>query len=162
MVYSVVMEQRRDRQGFTLIELLVVVAIIGILVALIVFGIVTARQKAADTKIRSDVKQLRLLAEQTYDSNGASYLGWASHPAVVGNVVILQNDIDSVHGDAPGAPFQSVLIDTRDREFCISAELVAGGVGGDYLCVDASGETNFTSSHCSDPINPGDPLACPT
>lgn len=47
------------KQGFTLIELLVVISIIGILLALSVFGLQGARESSRDAKRKSDLEAIR-------------------------------------------------------------------------------------------------------
>lgn len=57
-----------SRRGFTLIELLVVIAIIGILSAVVLASLNSAREKARDARRISDVGQVRLALELYYDS----------------------------------------------------------------------------------------------
>ena len=61
------------KKGFTLIELLVVVAIIGILAAVVLASLNTARAKGSDAAIKSDLANARAQAEIWYDSNGTTY-----------------------------------------------------------------------------------------
>lgn len=58
------------KRGFTLIELLVVIAIIGILSAVVLTSLNSARQKARDARRISDIKQIQLALELSYDANG--------------------------------------------------------------------------------------------
>lgn len=60
----------RKERGFTLIELLVVIAIIGILSSVVLASLNTARQKSRDARRISDVKQMQLALELSFDSNG--------------------------------------------------------------------------------------------
>jgi prepilin-type N-terminal cleavage/methylation domain-containing protein len=63
------MSLKNRKGGFTLIELLVVIAIIGILSAVVLASLSTARQKSRDAKRISDVGQIQLGLELQFDSN---------------------------------------------------------------------------------------------
>ena len=62
-------------RGFTLIELLVVIAIIGILSSVVLASLNTARNRGADSSIKSNLANSRSEAELYYDTNNMSYEG---------------------------------------------------------------------------------------
>lgn len=62
-------------KGFTLIELLVVIAIIGILSAVVLASLNSAREKSRDAKRVADLKQIQLALELYYDDNSSVYPG---------------------------------------------------------------------------------------
>ncbi len=68
------------RKGFTLIELLVVISIIGILIALSIFGLMGARESSRDAKRKADLELIRSGLE-IYKSDCNAY------PAPVNNAV---------------------------------------------------------------------------
>lgn len=157
----------RAHNGFGLIELLVVVAIIGILVSLLLVGTARSRLKGHDNAIRSSTGQLRIMAEQVYDSQGASYINWRLHPSVQGQVAQLLADIDEKYGNTtadvypssyPGS-YETTIRDSQRKDYCISAPLRSQP--GSFYCVDATGVFKVTSAHCADQPLTGPPLRCP-
>jgi len=69
------MPSKQKTKGFTLIELLVVIAIIGLLAAIVLVSLNTARQKARDTRRIGDIRQIALGLELYYDNNNNAYPG---------------------------------------------------------------------------------------
>jgi len=55
------------RRGFTLIELLVVIAIIGVLSSVVLASLGTARAKAGDARVRSDLRQVSIALQLYFD-----------------------------------------------------------------------------------------------
>lgn len=60
-------------KGFTLIELLVVIAIIGILSAVVLASLSTARSKGKDASVQESMSGMRAAAEIYYSNTGNSY-----------------------------------------------------------------------------------------
>ena len=141
------------RQGFTLIELLVVIAIIGILASLVLVALGNARDKANDARVKSNISQLRTLAEQIYDNSGSSYATvadcfGAAAPAV-GNckgvetsVNALQTDLTAANGVAdPGL----TSVDSATT-YCVQAVLKSTT---DSFCADSTGVAKIVSAACT-------------
>ena len=64
------MKNSLKQKGFTLIELLVVIAIIGILSAVVLVSLNSARQKSRDAKRLADTRQMMTALELFYNDNG--------------------------------------------------------------------------------------------
>jgi prepilin-type N-terminal cleavage/methylation domain-containing protein len=67
----------RDERGFTLIELLVVIAIIGILSAVVLASLSTARSKGQDAAVKSNLSTIQTQAEIYFSTTGNGSYGAA-------------------------------------------------------------------------------------
>jgi len=75
----------KNKKGFTLIELLVVISIIGVLVAVSIFGLSGARESARNAKRKSDLELVRSGLE-LYKADCSSYpLSLTFGSSLVGN-----------------------------------------------------------------------------
>jgi len=60
----------KSQKGFTLIELLVVIAVIGILAAVVIASLNSARTKGQEASIKSNLRNMIAAAELSYDATG--------------------------------------------------------------------------------------------
>jgi prepilin-type N-terminal cleavage/methylation domain-containing protein/prepilin-type processing-associated H-X9-DG protein len=103
---------RRLRAAFTLVELLVVIAIIGVLVALLLPAVQSARESARRTQCSNNIKQLALAMQMHHDTNlklpsggdynaGIKYLiGW---PAQIFPYIEQKSLRDQIEGQTSNA-----------------------------------------------------------
>lgn len=138
-------------KGFTLIELLVVIAIIGILAALVLVALGNARDKANDARVKSNLGQLRTLAEVYYDSNSATYTGLDTcfgTPSAANCVGGIEGSVTSLRSDLSDAAGGSLTISANASAFCISHNLKSDT--SSHVCVDSTGEfSEGTSAICA-------------
>ena len=95
------------QKGFTLIELLVVIAIIGILATIVLASLNSARVKANDVAVKSNLDNARAQAELFYDSaiQKQSYLTVCSAAGGISQMVAGAN----AQGGASGTPVSNVV-----------------------------------------------------
>lgn len=135
--------KKHRKSGFTLIELLVVIAIIGILAALVLVALGNAREKANDARVKSNVGQLRTLAEVYYDGADASYTGLdtcLATPNATNCKGGIEDSVDALTSDLASAVSGATLtsnVSTAGDEFCISHQLKSDS--STFACVDSSG-----------------------
>ncbi len=139
-----------QRNGFTFIELLIAIAILAILVAIVLVTVHTVQQQGQNVRVRSDVRQLRLLAEEVFNNAGANYMHWTTNPLTVNQVQSLRDDIDMANALPSGPNSTSAVIDTRANEYCISGQLHTPANGAGFVCVDATGIFHDTHAQCAD------------
>jgi prepilin-type N-terminal cleavage/methylation domain-containing protein len=118
------------QKGFTLIELLVVIAIIGLLSSLAIVSLNSARDKANDVQIKSDLAQIRTIAELTTDGSGDytdfDAADWAPltppscSPSAIYTIVKEEADL---FGDNAGASYAvyAILCSDNDQYFCVDS-----------------------------------------
>jgi len=117
-----------DKKGFTLIELLVVVSILGILLALSVFGMQGARQASRDGKRKADLEQIRSGIEMyradcdSYPTSfGDSLTGNGSTPNCLGsNTYIGQVPVEPLY------PNRDYVYSSNGKTYEICAALEGG------------------------------------
>ena len=116
-------------RGFTLIELLVVIAIIGILSAVVLGQLNSARSKSADAQKRANYKNLNALGALYYENNGQSY-----------NNICVSARFYDMSLQASGATCQG----TGQSGFRVYMPMTQtnqfnGSSGTDYLCTSTDG-----------------------
>jgi prepilin-type N-terminal cleavage/methylation domain-containing protein len=123
------------RRGFTLVELLVVIAIIGVLVALLLPAVQTARESARRMTCSNNLKQLGLALHNYHDGftrfapAGLNY-GWCQTPQAATNTS--ENRIMNVNGFTLLLPFMEQMGLAGQFQPHVAASNVT--VGNDGCC----------------------------
>ncbi len=133
-------------KGFTLIELLVVIAIIGILSAIVLASLDSARSKGQDAAARADLDDMRAQAENFYDSSGSTYTGVcaansaATPPGIKDMLVGAANAEGGVVLALNAAETSgNVTCETNGTTWAVETALKNNVSGLGYWCVDSTG-----------------------
>lgn len=137
------------RRGFTLIELLVVIAIIGILSAVVLASLNTARSKGNDAAIKSNLTNSRAQSELFYDSNGNSYANICTSTSV-NNVSSIYSQVNGAANSAGLSGFTRNAAGTgsvaacNDSTSAWAAQVPLKSQSGYFFCIDNTGYATTT------------------
>lgn len=129
-------------RGFTLIELLVVIAIIGVLSAVVLASLNTARSKGNDAAIQANLSTIQTQAEIYYgDAGGNSYGPTSSVTGAckVASTVFADGTIAKAIDSAESAngTASNVVCNNLTTAYAISSPLSSDATK--YWCVDSTG-----------------------
>ena len=136
---------KNKQKGFSLIELLIVVAIMGILSAIVLSSLGTAREKARDARRISDVKDMAKILVLASDTGGVSVPGCTTAHALTNTCSGIAEDLGdysdpstvttacATGGAGAGACEYSIssgdggaVATTEDYQICFSLEYGSG------------------------------------
>ena len=142
--------KKRFNRGFTLIELLVVIAIIGILSAVVLASLNTARGKGSNAAIKSNLNTVRPEAGLIYDVNNGFYGAGLCNAGTK-----VRKALDAAGSAANGNPASAICNADNVSWAGQPPWNVPEPDGSTYWCVDYNGTAKGTT------LPLGAALSCP-
>ena len=145
---------KNNKEGFTLIELLVVIAIIGILSAVVLASLNSARNRAKDASIQSSMASLRSYSE-TYYSGNATYTGICDNTSGDyddGEVEKIDDALDFQLGLTDPDPATLICNETVDGTAYAAAAPLASDPNNLWFCVDSESSARKITTSLDDDI----------
>ena len=152
------MKKKGFNAGFTLIELLIVIGIIGVMSTIVIMNMNSARLKAVDARIKTELSSIRRAAAIYYDGAGAETYGGNANSCNANSSMFKQDQIiNNLLTSVDAIANVDVTCRSTGTHFAVSANLVSvSGAFGDNWCIDSSGGARTTD----DPPASGVPF-CP-
>lgn len=137
--------------GFTLIELLIVIAIIGILSSVVLSSLTTARTNAFDSKVKSQLSNIRAAAELYYNSrlNYGSVTTWVSNGTGTNGCQagMFTDTTSGLSGLTISANYptgeNAIVCNSTGKAYAVSDNLAATST---FWCIDSTGSSKQEST----------------
>ena len=141
------------KKGFTLIELLVVIAIIGILSGIVLVSLSSARGKAKDSALESQLASLRSASELYSNNHNGSYGPATDVCTGDPDTTLFTDTASNIINLIAGV--QGTVCAATDSDWAVSAPLISDPA--QFWCVDSTG----ASKQVSAALGSGE-VVCPT